>query len=125
MDDGESCKENAKKFVERVIEILGVFKGEEGAGARVAAFPQVLTHTSSRVNVDNTTINAFTVYESEQYIRQKEYNVITYFNYEISKRYYYIAPRKFEKTRWITYPILIRCSEFYDRVFKEKTDDLS
>lgn len=125
LDDGESCKENAKKFVERVIEILGVFKGEEGAGARVAAFPQVLTHTSSRVNVDNTTINTFTVYESEQYIRQKEYNVITYFNYEISKRYYYIAPRKFEKTRWITYPILIRCSEFYDRVFKEKTDDLS
>ncbi|MDE6504307.1 MAG: hypothetical protein K2L42_00360 [Clostridia bacterium] len=125
LDNVELCKENAEKFVERVVDILGFFKGEEGAGARVATFPQVLTHTSSRVNVDNTTINTFTVYESEQYIRQKEYNVITYFNYEISKRYYYIAPKKFEKTRWITYPILIRCSEFYDCVFKEKNYDLS
>ena len=84
-----------------------------------SCYPQVLTHTSSRVNVDKTTINAFTVYESEQYLPKKEYNVITYFSYEISKRYYYIAPKKFEKTRWITYPILIRCSKFYETVIKE------
>ncbi len=120
LDNETECSFDKPKFVSKVVELLGFFKGSDGG---FACYPQVLTHTSSRVNVDNTTINAFTVYESEQYIPQKEYNVITYFNYEISKRYFYIAPKKFEKTRWITYPILIRCSEFFNEVIKEKADE--
>lgn len=119
LDDEEQCRGERDKFIVRVIELLKFFKGDDAGGTRFACYPQVLTHTSSRVNVDKTTINAFTVYESEQYLPKKEYNVITYFSYEISKRYYYIAPKKFEKTRWITYPILIRCSKFYETVIKE------
>lgn len=119
LDDENQCRCEREKFISRVVELLKFFKGDEAGGTKFACYPQVLTHTSSRVNVDNTTINSFTVYESEQYIPKKEYNVITYFSYEISKRYYYVAPRKFEKTRWITYPILIRCSKFYETVIKE------
>lgn len=119
LDNESQCRANREKFLERVVALLKFLKGEEGYGARYSCYPQVLTHTSSRVNVDKTTINSFTVYENEQYIPQKEYNVITYFSYEIGKRYYYIAPKKFEKTRWITYPILIRCSHLYNAVIKE------
>ena len=118
LDDGEDCLVNGDEFVARVVELLTFFKGEDSGGNKFACYPRVLTHTSSRVNVDKTTISSFTVYESEQYIPQKEYNVITYFTYEISKRYYFVSPKKFEKTRWITYPILIRCSEFYNKVIK-------
>ena len=99
------------------------FNGADVLGIRFACYPQVLTHTSSRVNGDNTTIAAFTAYESERYVPQKEYNVITYFSYDISKRYFYVAPKKFEKTRWITYPILVRCSEFYNKVIKERGNE--
>ena len=123
LDDERMCGSDIKKFTSRVVELLEFFKGEEQQGVRFAAYPQVLIHTSSKVNVDNTTINAFTVYDNEHYTRKKEYNVITYFTYEISKRYYYIAPKKFEKTRWITYPILIKCSDFYRHVIKENTDE--
>ena len=123
LDDEKMCGSDLEMFTSRVVELLEFLKGEEQQGARFACYPQVLIHTSSRVNVDNTTINAFTVYDNEHYTRQKEYNVITYFAYEISKRYYYIAPKKFEKTRWITYPILIRCSEFYKRVIKENVNE--
>lgn len=117
LDSEEQCNRESQKFLQRVIELLYFFKGDDVSG-RSSCYPQVLTHTSSRVNVDNTTINSFTVYESEQYTPKKEYNVITYFSYEISKRYFYVAPKKFEKTRWITYPILIRCSKFYNAVIK-------
>lgn len=119
LDVESQCREDREKFVERVSALLMFLKGEESYGARFSCYPQVLTHTSSRTNVDKTTIGAFTVYENEQYIPQKEYNVISYFSYEIGKRYYYIAPKKFEKTRWITYPILVRCSIFYKAVLKE------
>lgn len=122
LDNESQCRANREKFLERVVALLKFFKGEETYGARYSCYPQVLTHTSSRVNVDKTTINSFTVYENEQYIPQKEYNVITYFSYEIGKRYYYIAPKKFEKTRWITYPILIRCSHLYNKVIKESAN---
>lgn len=118
LDDEEDCRVDGREFVARVVALLNFFKGDESGGNKFSCYPKVLTHTSSRVNVDKTTISSFTVYESEQYIPQKEYNVITYFSYEISKRYYYVSPKKFEKTRWITYPILIRCSEFYNRVIK-------
>ncbi|MDE5943049.1 MAG: hypothetical protein K2H30_02445 [Clostridia bacterium] len=118
LDDEKDCRVNESEFNARVVELLNFFKGEDNSGSKFACYPKVLTHTSSRVNVDKTTISSFTVYESERYIPQKEYNVITYFSYEISKRYFYVAPKKFEKTRWITYPILIRCSELYSRVIK-------
>ncbi len=123
LDDDKKCAADIKKFTSRVVAILEFLRGEESRGARYACYPQVLIHTSSKINVDNTTINAFTVYDNEHYTRKKEYNVITYFAYEISKRYYYIVPKKFEKTRWITYPILIRCSEFYNRVIKENGNE--
>lgn len=123
LDDEKMCGAALEKFKSRVVELLEFFKGDELHGARFSCYPQVLIHTSSKVNVDNTTINAFTVYDNEHYTRKKEYNVITYFAYEISKRYYYIAPKKFEKTRWITYPILIQCSDFYKHVIKENFDE--
>lgn len=123
LDNEKMCATDIKKFTARVVELLEFFNGDESQGARFACYPQVLIHTSSKVNVDNTTINAFTVYDNEYYTRKKEYNVITYFAYEISKRYYYIAPKKFEKTRWITYPILVQCSDFYKRVIKESADE--
>ncbi|MCM1306896.1 MAG: hypothetical protein NC037_05300 [Bacteroides sp.] len=119
LDDESQCRGEQQKFVARVTELLRFFKGDDVGGVKFSCYPQVLTHTSSRVNVDNTTINTFTVYESEQYLPKKEYNVITFFSYEINKRYFYVAPKKFEKTRWITYPILISCSKFYDAVVKE------
>lgn len=122
LDDEAQCAmpDYRDVFVARVVELLNFFNGESASGIRFACYPQVLTHTSSRVNMDNTTISEFTTYESERGSFKKEYNVITYFKYEISKRYFYVAPKKFEKTRWIIYPILIRCSEFYDRVFGGK-----
>lgn len=123
LDNEAHCNSNRDKFLSRVADLLRFLKGDEIGGTRTACYPQVLTHTSSRVNVDNTTINVFTVYQSEQYVPRKEYNVITYFTYEISKRYFYIAPKKIEKTRWITYPILIRCSKFYDVVIKEDVNE--
>jgi len=123
LDNEAHCNSNRDKFLSRVADLLRFLKGDETGGARIACYPQVLTHTSSRVNVDNTTINVFTVYQSEQYVPKKEYNVITYFPYEISKRYFYIAPKKVEKTRWLTYPILIRCSKFYDVVIKEDANE--
>lgn len=119
LDNEDKCRNCPEEFIGCVARLLNFFKGDDIGGARFACYPQVLTHTSSKVNVDNTTINSFTVYESERYTPQKEYNVITYFNYEISKHYYYVAPKKFEKTRWITYPILIRCSDFYNKVIKD------
>lgn len=122
LDDEAQCELDEYKnvFVNRVVELLRFFNGEGADGARCACYPQVLTHTSSRVNVDNTTISAFTSCESERHNNKKEYNVITYFKYDIGKRYFYVAPKKYEKTRWITYPILVRCSEFYDMVFGGK-----
>ncbi len=123
LDDPAQCSIDKEKFVARVVELMRFFNGADVLGIRFACYPQVLTHTSSRVNGDNTTIAAFTAYESERYVPQKEYNVITYFSYDISKRYFYVAPKKFEKTRWITYPILVRCSEFYNKVIKERGNE--
>lgn len=122
LDDEAQCglAEYKNVFVNRVVELLRFFNGEGSGGTRGACYPQVLTHTSSRVNVDNTTISAFTSCESDSGNSKKEYNVITYFKYEIGKRYFYVAPKKYEKTRWITYPILVRCSEFYGMVFGGK-----
>ena len=111
-------------------EIIGYFyDGNTDCG--IGIYPQVLTFSSTMINRDGNIIRkfAFSATESRNShaVREEEYNVFSFFDYEINKQYFYVPPKKCENSNWLTHPILIGCSEFIEAVFgnmpKENDDE--
>ena len=118
--DEEYCSCSLSNFFIGIKNIIGYFY-DRNVEHGIGIYPQVLTFSSTMINRDGNIIRKFMFYTTEsrsaRNSKEKEYNVFSFFDYEINKRYFFVPPKKYENSNWLTHPILIGCAEFCDAVF--------
>lgn len=116
--DGD-CSDAGGEFLKAIRQVIGYFYNRNSDNG-IGIYPQVLTFSSKTMNRDGNIIQKFMFYivgNRSSAIMEREYNVFSFVDYEINKRYFFVPPRKYENSNWLTHPILIGCSEFCDAVF--------